>query len=774
MTSYVSTSQFLQLVMCESIAIITIESDPACQASSISLTKLTNGINDDNQMEPVIIIAPGSNPQVEWTYIVANNGTTPLTNIQVNDNMEGFICTVANLAPGETQTCTKIGTAGLGMYSNIGSVTGMDTAGNLVNDQDTSSYIGAYINVEKTANKSCVCPDNGDEVDFTLTIRLLGGAPGIQIGNISVSDSHLPVDLDINSPEFVQASDANLTVNETITNTAMDMGEVFYQGVSIGMANNESSVTITASDDCCGAQGNCTVEFKPVSTTNSDCSEANGAIDVTAVNGISPYNYIWSNGATTEDLFAVAAGTYSVTVTDALGCTAVANTTVDAESCGSIGNLIWEDIDADGEQGANEPGIPNVQVQLFDASTSTIVANTFTDANGNYLFSNVGAGSYFVKVVQLPGTHSDYIPTDSDATADGFDSDLTSTNGVWTTGTIVLTAEESNMTIDAGFYEGNMIGNQVWFEAAAGIANGFDAGDSPLENLEVNLYESATDTKVATRYTDPFGRYLFQEVPKGTYYLEFMAPANMTFIDDNALGGDDLTDSDAVVDQFDPHIGRSHDITVTTGTVDLTVDAGLTTLSTVLAVEMLDLTARHDSDKGINVVDWMTTKEVNSDFFSIERSIDGTEDFVEIGTERASGNTNSRTDYFYNDKDVEKSGTYYYRLRMVDLDGESKYSKVVSVNVVQDRAKNQKVTLDVYPNPVLNQINIDLVTEYDSKIDGGIYDAIGQLIKKVDNNSVTAGKTSMTMDVSELPAGTYLFRMQVGKQVIFEKITKAE
>jgi len=191
-----------------------------------------------------------------------------------------------------------------------------------------------------------------------------------------------------------------------------------------------------------------------------------------------------------------------------------------------------------------------------------------------------------------------------------------------------------------------------------------------------------------------------------------------------------------------------HDITVLTGTVDLTIDAGLKQQSSVLAIELLDLSARHDSDKGMNVVEWVTAKEVNSDFFSIERSINGTDEFVEIGTERASGTTNSETEYFYNDKDLDESGTYYYRF--------------------------QKVTLDVYPNPVMNVINIDLVTEYDSKIDGGIYDAIGQLIKKVDNTNVTAGKTSMKMDISDLSAGTYLLRMQVGKQVIFEKVTKAE
>jgi len=485
---------------CESVAIVTIEEDPACQDASISITKLTNGINDDNQMEPVIIIAPGTSPQVEWTYVVANNGSSTLSNIQVTDDVEGFICTIASLAPGATQTCTKVGTASLGMYENIGTATGTAADGSSVSDQDTSSYIGAYINVEKTANKSCVCPDNGDEVDFTLTIRLLGGAPGVQIGNISVSDTHLPLDLDINSPEFVQASDANgngfidfvdangdgisdeefvftytLTVNETITNTAMDMGEVFYQGTSIGMANNQSSVTITASDSCCDAAGSCELEYKPTTITNADCDENNGAIDVTVINGLAPYSFVWSNGATTEDLFAVGAGSYTVTVTDAAGCTAVESASVSGDACGQVGNYVWEDLNADGIQDANEPGIANVQVQLYDSATNSVIANTFTDANGQYVFNNIPAGSFFVKFVQLPGTHVDYIPTGSDATADGFDSDVSNVNGVWTTSTFTMTSGEINMSIDAGFYEGNMIGNQVWFDPAGGMSNSYDA-----------------------------------------------------------------------------------------------------------------------------------------------------------------------------------------------------------------------------------------------------------------------------------------------------------
>jgi hypothetical protein len=77
------------------------------------------------------------------------------------------------------------------------------------------------------------------------------------------------------------------------------------------------------------------------------------------------------------------------------------NLTIDAglvqEATASLGDYVWEDLNANAVQDPGEPGIPGVTVNLLDFN-GNVIATTTTDANGNYLFSGLQVGTYSVRV----------------------------------------------------------------------------------------------------------------------------------------------------------------------------------------------------------------------------------------------------------------------------------------------------------------------------------------------------------------------------------------
>ncbi len=95
--------------------------------------------------------------------------------------------------------------------------------------------------------------------------------------------------------------------------------------------------------------------------------------------------------------------------------------------------------------------------------------------------------------------------------------------------------------------------------------------------------------------------------------------------------------------------------------------------------------------------DWSTYDEMNVDHFEIERSQSGRQ-FSIAGTMNARGNGNSgKTDYRWIDPSP-LSGTSFYRIKEIDIDGASKYSSVVRIDIDHDNSK-----LNLFPNPVVNK-----------------------------------------------------------------------
>lgn len=120
--------------------------------------------------------------------------------------------------------------------------------------------------------------------------------------------------------------------------------------------------------------------------------------------------------------------------------------------------------------------------------------------------------------------------------------------------------------------------------------------------------------------------------------------------------------------------------------------------SAALPVSLLSFTATGDNGK--TLLNWSTAQEQNSDHFDIEHSTDGIS-FSSIGQVAAANNSSLKTDYSFTDA-MPVAGANYYRLKMVDLDGQFTYSKVAIVNF---QAGGPSVVA-AYPNPAHSSFSL--------------------------------------------------------------------
>lgn len=113
---------------------------------------------------------------------------------------------------------------------------------------------------------------------------------------------------------------------------------------------------------------------------------------------------------------------------------------------GTIGDRVWDDKDKDGIQDMGEPGLPGVTVKLYTCQ-GFLVGTTTTDQNGNYSFTNINPGQYFVTFEPLNGFV--FSPKDQ-GNDDELDSDADPVTGE--TACFILPSGGTVTSADAGMY----------------------------------------------------------------------------------------------------------------------------------------------------------------------------------------------------------------------------------------------------------------------------------------------------------------------------------
>lgn len=137
----------------------------------------------------------------------------------------------------------------------------------------------------------------------------------------------------------------------------------------------------------------------------------------------------------------------------------------------------------------------------------------------------------------------------------------------------------------------------------------------------------------------------------------------------------------------------------------------------ILNIELLDFNA--DLKNNHVELTWITSNEINNDFFTIERSKDGVA-FESQNIIKGAGNS-LKTIFYTSDDDSPLVGTTYYRLKQTDFDGSYTYSKIESVYL------NESNKIEVYPNP--NETGLLKITTGNSNTyEVKLIDCLGRII----------------------------------------------
>jgi gliding motility-associated-like protein len=162
-----------------------------------------------------------------------------------------------------------------------------------------------------------------------------------------------------------------------------------------GLAAGTYTVTVTDANGCTSTSSATITEptaltSSTVTVTDATCSTA-GAVDINVSGGTSGYTFNWSNGATSEDLSGLSAGAFSVTITDANGCSVTNGpNTVAAIGTPTASLVTSSDVSCTG----NNDGTIDISVSGGTPAYTFLWSNAATTED----LSGLSAGTYNVTV----------------------------------------------------------------------------------------------------------------------------------------------------------------------------------------------------------------------------------------------------------------------------------------------------------------------------------------------------------------------------------------
>lgn len=155
-------------------------------------------------------------------------------------------------------------------------------------------------------------------------------------------------------------------------------------------------------------------------------------------------------------------------------------------------------------------------------------------------------------------------------------------------------------------------------------------------------------------------------------------------------------------------------------------------------------------------LNWATASETNNSHFVVQKRVD--HEWQPIGKVDGNGTTMKQQEYSFNDDNINKEVSRYYRLKQVDFDGSFEFSNIEDIKVEQNNFEG----ITLYPVPASDVINLKLNTDQSGEKDLTIRQMDGQTIYK-ESIYFSIARSKQTIPVNSLEPGTYLLYIK-GKE----------
>jgi hypothetical protein len=196
-----------------------------------------------------------------------------------------------------------------------------------------------------------------------------------------------------------------------------------------------------------------------------------------------------------------------------------------------------------------------------------------------------------------------------------------------------------------------------------------------------------------------------------------------------------------------------------TGTLSASEYDNLTYACNAPVILPVKLTQFNANQKGNSIkLSWESASEINLAYYSVERSQTG-QSFSEVARVEAGAKPSSTQKYEHTDLDVTGVNRVYYRLKMVDMDGRSEYSRVLMVSL---NSKAGAQTLYPNPAPVYSNLTLTVQSPISTQAQIRILDANGRTLRAISTQLSAGTQTVSLQGMSK--SGLYLVEVQTESQ----------